>query len=260
MTRFETIRLSCDRRGVARVTLNRPARHNALNAAMIADLTEVTREIAANGDVRVVVISGAGKSFCAGADLDWMKQQFAASPEERTREAKRLAQMLRSLDELPKFVIGVVEGAAYGGGAGLAAVCDLVIAGPGTQFALTETRLGLIPATIGPYLYRRIGAAAMRRLALHGERFDAGEAKAIGLVSHIAAGGGVAAMTEHHVAQALTCAPGAVADAKLLFRRFSLGLADETETVDALVRRWQTDEAQAGIAAFFNKETAPWQM
>jgi methylglutaconyl-CoA hydratase len=253
MTQFETITLDRDDRRVARLTLNRPARHNALNAAMISELTEAARQIASDPAVRVVVLAGQGKSFCAGADLEWMKQQFAASPEDRKREATRLAEMLRCIDELPAFVIGVIEGSAFGGGVGLAAVCDMVIAGPGAEFALTETRLGLIPATIGPYVHRRIGAAAMRRLALHGERFAAAEAKAIGLVSHIAA------PVEQHIAQALACAPGAIADAKRLFRRIESGEADESETIEALVRRWSTDEARAGIAAFLGKEKAPWQ-
>jgi methylglutaconyl-CoA hydratase len=259
MMQFETITLDRDDRGVARLTLNRPARHNALNAAMIAELTEAARRIAADPAARVVVLAGQGKGFCAGADLEWMKQQFSASPDDRKLEATRLAEMFRCIDELPVFVIGVVEGAAYGGGVGLAAVCDLVIAAPGAQFALTETKLGLIPAAIGPYLHRRIGAAAMRRLALHGERFGATEAKAIGLVSHIAVEGEIAALVEHHVAQALTCAPGAIADAKRLFRRIESGQADESETIESLVRRWSTEEAQAGIAAFFTKEKAPWQ-
>lgn len=259
MTQFETITLAFESRGVARLTLNRPARHNAFNATMIFELTQAVQRLGNNPAVRVVVFTGEGRDFCAGADLEWMKQQFDAAPQERTQEAKRLAEMLRSIDELPKFVIGVVQGAAYGGGVGLVSVCDLVIASPSAQFALTETKLGLIPATICPYLHRRIGAAAMRRLALHGERFGAAVARTIGLVSDLAEGSEIAALTERHVAQALTCAPGAIADAKRLFRRIASGQSYESETIDALAQRWSTDEAQAGITAFFNKEKAPWQ-
>jgi methylglutaconyl-CoA hydratase len=259
MTAFETILLDRDARGVARLTLNRPARHNALNAAMIAELTEAAQRIETDPAVRVVVIAAAGKSFCAGADLDWMKQQFSASPEERAREAQRLAAMLRAIDELSKLVIGVINGAAYGGGVGLASVCDMVIAGPDARFALSETRLGLIPATIAPYLHRRIGATGLRRLALHGMPFGADEAKSIGLVSLAVAAADIEAMTAQHIALALACAPGAVADAKLLFREIAAGRAGEAEAIEALARRWSTDETQAGIAAFFNKTKAPWQ-
>lgn len=259
MTQFETITLSHDGRGAVRLTLNRPSRHNALDATMISELTEAACQLAADAGARVVVLAGQGKSFCAGADLTWMKQQLAATPEERKREARALAEMLRAIDELPQFVISVIAGAAYGGGVGLAAVCDLVIAGPAAQFALTETRLGLIPATIGPYLHRRVGAAAMRRLALHGERFGAAEAKSIGLVSYAAAEVEIETLVEQHIAQALACAPGAIAEAKALFRQIAAGPMAGSETADALVRRWSSDEAGAGIAAFFAKEKPPWQ-
>lgn len=259
MTEFNTILLGREVEAVARLTLNRPQNHNALNATMIDELRQAAEALATDNAVRVVVIAAAGKTFCAGADLDWMRQQFKAPREERTREAVRLVAMLRSIDELPKFVIGVVNGAAYGGGVGLAAVCDLVIAEPGTRFALTETRLGIIPATIAPYLHRRIGAAALRRLALHGEPFDAAEAKAIGLVAKVASPEGIAAMTGQCIEQALSCAPGAVADAKRLFRKIANGEAAEADVVGALTERWASDEAQAGIAAFFNKVKPPWR-
>ena len=259
MTQFETIKLAFDERGIMRMILNRPGRRNALDAVMIRELTEAARLIAADPVVRVVILAGEGSNFCAGADLEWMQQQFAASPEERMREATTLAEMFRSIDELPKFVIGVVVGPAFGGGVGLAAVCDVVIAGSDAKFALSETRLGLIPATIAPYLHRRIGAAAMRRLALHGEAFSAAQAMSIGLVSYAVDEGDIEAMTERQIAQALVCAPGAVADAKSLFRKIASGSAGEAEMVDALVRRWSAEEARTGIAAFFKREKAPWQ-
>jgi len=259
MTEFSTILLSRQGEAVARLTLNRPQNHNALNATMIDELRQAAEALAADSAVRVVVIAAAGKTFCAGADLDWMRRQFNASREERTKEALRLAAMLRAVDELPKFVIGVIKGAAYGGGVGLAAVCDLVIAEPGARFALTETRLGIIPATIAPYLHRRIGAAALRRLALHGETFDAAEAMAIGLVAKVPAPEDVASLTDHHIKQALLCAPGAVADAKCLFLKIANGEAAEADVVGALTGRWASDEAQAGIAAFFNKVKPPWR-
>lgn len=258
MSGFETILLGVDARGVARLTLNRPERHNAMDAAMISELMSAAQQLGSDPAVRVVVLDAAGKSFCAGADLDWMKQQFTASAEQRGKEALRLATMLRTLDEMPKLVIGLIQGPAYGGGVGLAAVCDVTIAGPAAKFALTETKLGLIPATIGPYVHRRIGYAALRRLALHAQAFDGREGKAIGLVSELVADNDLAQACERHVGLALACAPGAIAEAKRLFRQFADGAATEAETIDALVQRWASAETQAGIAAFFDKVKAPW--
>jgi methylglutaconyl-CoA hydratase len=258
MTAFTTITLMHGPDGIARLTLNRPERHNALDATMIAELTEAARELSLAPGTRALVLTGKGSSFCAGADLGWMRRQLEASPAERAGEAQSLAAMLRAIDELPLLVMAAIEGAAYGGGVGLAAVCDLVIAGPAARFALTETRLGLIPATIAPYLQRRIGAAALRRHALHGLPFGAEEAKLMGLVADIAAAG-VAEAVDAHLARVLACAPGAVGEAKRLFREIAAGTAGEAETVAALARRWSSAEAAAGIAAFFRKEKAPWQ-
>jgi methylglutaconyl-CoA hydratase len=225
---------------------------------MIRELTEAAREIAADTSVRVVVFSGEGRSFCAGGDLAWMKAQFEAEREGRVSEAKRLAAMLRAIDELPQFVIGAVHGAGYGGGVGLMAVCDLVIAADTARFALTETRLGLIPATIVPYLHRRMGEDGMRRVALHAQAFDAAAAKDLGLVSEIVTDGELSAAADRHIVQALSCAPGAVAAAKQLFRRIAVEGAGEADAIAALAARWESEEARAGIAAFFAKEKPPW--
>ena len=259
MTRFETLLLGADSRGVATLTLNRAQRHNALDAAMIRELTDAAVRLAADSAVRVVVLEGAGKSFCAGGDLGWMEQQFHAAREMRLEAARQLADMLRAVDELPKLVIAVINGATYGGGVGLASVCDVVIAGPAAKFALTETRLGLIPATIAPYLHRRIGLSAMRQLALHAAPFDAVEGKAIGLVSEVAGAEEISEARERHVQMALACAPGAVAAAKQLFMRIETGEADQSAVIAALADRWESPEARQGIAAFFNKVEAPWR-
>jgi methylglutaconyl-CoA hydratase len=259
MTAYQTITHDVEPSGVVRLTLNRPDKHNALNAEMIDELTAAAKSLANNKSARVVVLSAAGKSFCAGGDLEWMKLQFEATPERREQEARRLATMLRLVDQLPQFVIGAIDGAAYGGGVGVASVCDLVVATPAARFALTETKLGIIPATISPYVYRRIGATALRRLALHGEAFTVTEAESIGLVSEVAGADELDSAVSRHVAQALTCAPGALADAKRLFRSIAAGEAGEAETIAALVERWQSDEAQAGIQAFFSKAKPPWQ-
>lgn len=259
MNAFATIRLELIERGVTRLTLQRPERHNALSGAMIAELTEAARLIAADRSQRVVILAGEGKSFCAGGDLGWMREQFAASREQRQGQAKALAAMLRALDELPQLVVGLVQGAAYGGGVGLLAVCDVVISAPEARFALTETRLGLIPATIAPFLLRRISLSGLRRIGLHGPVLGAEEARQIGLVSEIA-DGDLHAVAERHVCQLLACAPHAVAEAKALFRALAAGEADEGAAVTALVTRWQSEEARQGIGAFFAREAPPWRM
>jgi methylglutaconyl-CoA hydratase len=259
MTSFKTIVLESDNRGVATLTLSRPQKHNALNAEMIRELTQAAALVSSDAATRVVILAAAGKSFCAGGDLDWMKLQFEGTRHARIEEAGHLARMLQALDELPKLVIGVVNGAAYGGGVGLAAVCDIVIAGPQAHFALTETRLGLIPATIAPYLHGRIGPAELRRFALHAAPFESAEAKVIGLVSEIAATENLADAVERHIRLALACAPGAIGDAKRLFRQIANGGAGVAAMIEALADRWESTEARAGIAAFFNKQEAPWQ-
>jgi methylglutaconyl-CoA hydratase len=259
MTGFETIRLEQQAEGVTRITLARSRKQNALNGAMIGELTAAAERIASDATQRALIIAGEGKSFCAGGDLDWMREQFEASPGQRRAQALALSRMLHALDELPQLVIGIVNGAAFGGGVGLAAICDIVIAGPQARFALTETRLGLIPATIAPFLLRKIGQGGLRRIGLHGQVIESDEAKSLGLVSELAGEAEVEFAAERHVRQLLDCAPEAVAQAKALFRILT-GRADAGEqAVAALVQRWQSDEAQCGIRAFFAKEAPPWK-
>ena len=244
---------------VRRLTLNRPEKHNALDGQMIRELTDAARQIAADPGARAVIIGGAGKSFCAGADLGWMRAQAQATSEARAAQAQALFNMFTALDELPQLVIGVVHGQVLGGGVGLASVCDVVIAAPGTRFALSETRLGLIPATIAPFLMRCMGESALRRVGLHADMFTADAAKAMGLVSEIAAEADLATAVERHVGLVLAAAPGAVARAKALYRALARGEADEQHVTRALVERWQSAEAQQGIAAFFAREAPPWR-
>ncbi|MGC1429768.1 MAG: enoyl-CoA hydratase-related protein, partial [Albidovulum sp.] len=152
---YKTISLDCDHRGVAQLVLNRPEKHNALSAAMIAELTEAAGRLGRDPAVRVIVLTGAGESFCAGGDLGWMREQMAADGATRAREATKLAMMLNVLNTCPKPVIGRIQGNAFGGGVGLASVCDVAVGITGARFGLTETKLGLIPATIGPYVLAR---------------------------------------------------------------------------------------------------------
>jgi len=256
----DTIHLTTDARGVATLTLNRPDKHNALNAAMIAELAQVAAQIAADPAIRVVVLTGAGASFCAGGDLGWMRDQMAADAATRAAGARALAGMLRTLNELPQPLIGRVQGQAFGGGVGLMAVCDCCVGVDTALFGLTETRLGLIPATIGPYVLARIGEPAARRVFFNGRRFDAILARDIGLLARVCPPDALDAATEAEVVPYLACAPGAVARAKALVRALGPQIDDATiaMTASALVAAWQDPEAAEGIAAFFDRRKPDW--
>lgn len=259
MNAYETIRCAEVFAGVLRVSLNRPGKHNAIDATMIRELTDISQDLSVGGKYRAVILAAEGSTFCAGADLGWMKEQFTATPEKRAVQAQALFRMFRALDELPQMVIGVVQGPAYGGGLGLAAICDIVIASEDARFMLSETRLGLIPATVAPFLQRRIGPAGLRRFGLHGELIAAAQAQAMGLVSELVAKEALTAAAERHIAGVLASAPGAVAAAKALFRALGRGEVSEQSVTQALSDRWRSEEAQAGITAFFAKKVPPWQ-
>jgi methylglutaconyl-CoA hydratase len=254
------IKTQIDARGIATVTLNRAEKHNALTSAMMSDLTQAAADLAAKLGVRAVVLTGAGPSFCAGGDLGWMRDQMNADATTRTREARKLALMLQAWDQLPIPVIGRVQGNAFGGGIGLMAVCDVVIADSAAQFALTETRLGLIPATIGPYVIARMGAAMARRVFTSSRRFDAAEGVALGLIARAVATCDLDAAVEAEVVPYLSCAPGAVAEAKALIRALApkIDEAQLQSSIAALVSRWESDEAAEGIAAFFDRRPPRW--
>lgn len=257
---FETISIACDARGIATLTLNRPDKHNTLSGRMIEELTRAAAVLGDDPGVRVVVLRALGESFCAGGDLDWMKAQIAGTSDQRRAGATALALMLRALDRMPKPLIGRVQGAAYGGGVGIMSVCDLTVGVPLARFGLTETRLGLIPATISPYVIARIGVTAARRHMLASRLFDATEAHRIGLLSTIAAPEALDAAVAAEAEPFLACAPGAVADAKALIREV-VAPADPAlidRTVGLLVKRWESDESAEGIAAFFEKRKPRW--
>lgn len=257
---YDTLTLATDHRGVATITLNRPEKHNALSAQMIADLAAVAAAIETRDDIRVVILSGAGPSFCAGGDLGWMRDQMAAPPPERARAAQALADMLGAINRLSKPVIARLQGAVYGGGIGLACVCDKVIASQSTRFGLTETKLGLIPATIGPYVVARMGGGPAREVFMSSRSFDAATAQRLGLVSEVTSDQGIENAIETEVEAYLSCAPAAVAEAKAM--ALSLGRAPDEATVaasiDALLARWAHPEAEAGITAFFARTSPPW--
>ena len=257
---FRTIRLETNPRGVARLTLARPEKHNALDATMIAEITDAARALATDATVRVVVLAAEGRSFCAGGDLGWMREQMEADAATREGQARALAGMLAALDGLPMPLLGAVQGPAYGGGVGLLSVCDIAVGVEGAGFAMTEVRLGIIPATIGPYVLARIGAPAARRLMLSARRLRPEEALGLGLLARVVPPDGLDAAIEEEVAALLACAPGAVADTKRLIRDLAQPVGPKAIdlSIQALVARWETEEAQAGIRAFFEKTPPPW--
>ncbi|GAB4263479.1 MAG: crotonase/enoyl-CoA hydratase family protein [Pararhodobacter sp.] len=257
---WQTLTLDSDARGVATLTLARPEKHNAMSALMIAELTEAAARLGADPAVRVVVLTGAGESFCAGGDLGWMQDQMRADGATRAAEAGKLAAMLGALNALPKPVIGRIQGPAYGGGMGLISVCDVAIGVEGARFGFTETRLGLIPATIGPYVLSRMGGAMARRVFMSARLFKADEAVALGLLARAVAPEDLDAAIEAEVKPYLACAPGAVGAAKALALRLGgeIGAADIEHSIGQLVACWESDEAAEGIAAFFGKRKAAW--
>lgn len=257
---FSTLLIDRDGRGVATLALNRPDKHNALNGTMMGELRAASAMLAADAAVRAVVLTGVGASFCAGADLDWMRQQMAAGRDQRLAEARLLAEMLGALNTLPKPLVGRIQGQAFGGGLGLISICDVAVGVDGAKFGLTETRLGLIPATIGPYVVARMGEALARRVFMSGRLFDAREAVTLGLLARTVPGDGLDAAVEAEVAPYLATAPGATARAKGLLRRLgpAIDAAVIEDTIAALADAWESEEAREGMAAFFDKRKPRW--
>jgi len=257
---MNTITIEKDERGVAVLALTREDKHNAMSAEMIAELTDAAASLGADDTVRVVVLTGAGASFCAGGDLGWMKAQMSASREARMDGARALAQMLRALNEMPKPLIGRVQGHAFGGGVGLISVCDVAIAAEGAKFGLTETRLGLIPATISPYVIARMGEAMARRVFMSARIFESAEAKVLGLVAKSVMPEHLDLAVEAEVKPYLKAAPSAVAAAKALARSLGPVIDDAVieRTVEALADTWETPAATEGISAFFEKRNPVW--
>lgn len=257
---FDTLTIDQDARGIAHLWLNRPEKHNALSAQMIAELTDAAAQLAADDTVRVVVLGARGKSFCAGGDLGWMREQFDAAPDVRAVEATKLATMLQALNTLPKPLIGRVHGNAFGGGVGMASVCDVVIGADHIKMGLTETRLGLIPATIGPYVCARMGEAKARRVFMSGRIFGADEAVQLNLLARAVPEAELDAAVEEEVVPYLSCAPGAVGRAKALLRTLGPRIDEDViaHTVAELSACWSGTEAPEGIAAFFDRCKPAW--
>jgi methylglutaconyl-CoA hydratase len=257
---WKTLDVRTDERGVVAVRLNTPEKRNVLSALMITELTEMAATIGHDDRTRAIVLSGAGTVFCAGADLNWMKAQIEADRPQRMREARKLAEMLQALNTMGAPLIGRLHGGAFGGGIGIACVCDVTLADSATKFCFSETRLGIIPATIGPYVLARMGEGNARRVFMSARVFDAAEAERLGIVSRAVATDALDQAVEAEVAPYLQVAPGAVAAAKKLAR--DLGRPIDAHVIDDTIRRladiWETPEALHGIAAFLGKRPPDW--
>ena len=245
---------------VERVTLNRPGVRNAFDDVVVGELTSWAVAAERDSELRVAVLAGAGAAFCAGADLDWMARMAAYSEQENLEDARALADMFAALDGLPMPLIGRVQGAALGGGTGLAAVCDVVVASEHAVFGFTEVRLGLVPAVISPFAVARIGASAARELMLTGRRFGATDAARLGLVHAVVADADLDATVDRYVRDVLAAAPSAVAITKQLIRRVvgrrPADVRDDTARVIAAQR--VSPEGQEGLRAFLEKRTPSW--
>ncbi len=248
--------------GVATVTINRPGKRNALDALTIEALTEAFETLHGADHVRVVFLAGAGASFCAGADLDWMAEAASLTQDGNREDALIAARMYKTLADIPAVTVALAHGAAMGGGAGLVAACDIAVASQGTRFAFPEVKLGLIPAMISPYVVNAIGPRAARALFVTGRTFDADEALRLGLVHEVVAdAAGLEAAKARLTAEIMAAAPGAVTEAKSLVwdawgRPIDHALL--ADTASRLARLRVNDEGREGVAAFLGKRKPSW--
>ena len=245
------------------LTLNRPDVRNAFNEHVIAELTEwalATRDAAGRHELRAAVIAGAGKTFCAGADVTWMSKTVSYTEEENVRDAMAAARMFGAINSLPLAVIARIHGAALGGGAGLASVCDIVVSADDATFGFTEVKLGIIPAMISPFALAKIGPSAARELFLTGARFSAARAKEIGLVHDIVPAADLDAAVSRHLQEILTAGPEAIAAAKALIPQVWDLSVDEARhvTARAIAARRVSREGQEGLRAFLEKRRPTW--
>lgn len=251
-----------DETGIARVTLDRPDRHNAFDESLIEALTTSFNSLGSNPAVRAIILSGNGKSFCAGADIGWMRRAGGWTEAENQADAMRLSAMLLAIDTCPKPVIARVHGAVAGGGVGLVACADMVVALESARFRLSEVRLGLTPATISPFVIARIGPGQARRWFLTAEGFDAAQALAMGLAHETAEDDSAAdAIIGTWLSHLAAAAPGAVAAAKQLVRDVAGKPVTDTlrsATAAAIAARRASDEGREGLAAFFDKRKPEW--
>lgn len=261
MSSNEPVLTEIDPRGVASLILNRPEVHNAFDDVLIARLTDALTALAGNDDVRVVKLVGRGKSFSAGADLNWMRRMAGYSREQNLEDARRVAHMLHTLATFPRPTVAVVHGHAFGGGVGLIACCDIAVAGEHARFSLSEVKLGLIPATISPFVLEAVGPRQARRLFLSAERFDADTAMRLGLVHDVSPADGLEDAVEALIGQLLENGPHAMAAAKRLVNAVAKRPIDEAVLADVAERiaeQRASEEGREGVAAFLEKRRPEW--
>ena len=261
-THNEQVLYQLDQQGVATVTLNTPEKHNAFNDTMIAALTGIFTNIAANDDIRIVILKSNGKSFSAGADLAWMRRMIDYSYQENLVDANALAKMLKTLNFLPQTSIAQIQGAAFGGAVGLACCCDIVIASNNASFCLSEVKLGLIPATISPYVVSVIGLKAARRYFQSAERFSASKAQQLGLIDEVVELSELANSVKNISEIILKNAPHAVKEAKSLAFDAANQNLDEAliaKTCQRIAAIRVSEEGQEGLNSFFEKRLPAWQ-
>ena len=257
----ESILTEIDARGVASLVLNRPEVHNAFDDVLIARLSEALDELAANEQVRVLKVTARGKSFSAGADLNWMQRMADFSEQENLRDARRVAAMFHALASFPRPTLAIVHGNAFGGGVGVIACCDIALASDRARFSLSEVKLGLIPATISPFVIEAIGARQARRLFLSAERFDASAAKAFGLIHEICPDDRLGDTVDRFVSQLLENSPHAMAASKQLVAAVAHRPIDESVLADVarrIARQRASREGREGVAAFLEKRPPAW--
>lgn len=257
---YETLKIEKRGNGAAWLWLNRPEAHNAMSEQMLLEVPQAVAELEADPDVRAVVLTGQGPTFCAGGDLKWMLRIMKLGRAERIEESRKVAVLLGALNNLGKPLIGRINGPAYGGGVGMVSVCDVAIAVRSVRFALTETKLGLVPANIGPYVVSALGANNARQVFFNAKPFDAERARQLGLVSEVVEADDLDAAVDREVGFVLACAPGAVAmTKKLLFYIDRHGLEGSIDyAMEQLALAWEGEEAAEGIRSFLDKGKPHW--
>lgn len=256
---FETLEVK-SKNNVAWVALDRPDVRNAFNEVMIEELIGVLDQVAEDSSVRVLVLTGNGKAFCAGADLNWMKKMKDFSYKENHADALRLAELMFKLYNLPKPTVARVNGASIGGSNGLVAACDIAIASHRAEFSLSEVKIGLVPACIGPYLLRKVGEKACRELFLSGERISADQARSMGLVNDVVTHANLTRRVEERISGLMTSGPNALAVSKELLSKISFMPLEEARdyTARVIAELRSGDEAQEGMTAFLEKRKPKW--
>jgi methylglutaconyl-CoA hydratase len=257
---YETIKTSIDARGVATLTLARPEVHNAMNGVMWRELLDAVRALDANAAVRAVVLTGEGQTFCAGGDLGYQQAQEKVTEQERLGEARCFSELLHALDSLSKPLVGRINGAAYAGGFSLISVTDIAIGVDTAKFAITEARLGLVPAIMLPFVVRRLGPVHARRLFLTARRFSAAEAVSYGLLHAVVPPDRLDAAVEGEVGNILNCGPAALKTIKHLIHqaeRHGTAVPEEF-TIGKVVEMWRSAEGAEGIRSFYEKRRPSW--